>query len=567
MKKASLFIFIFFALKSSAQTFFPAKKYPATSFRNPLDTTIMLVGNFGECRPNHFHSGIDIRTYGKENLTVRAIEDGFISRIKIEPGGFGNAIYVTHFNGYTSLYAHLNSFYPALENYVRNKQYDTKSWKQDLHIAPHEFPVRKGEFIAKSGNTGSSQGPHLHMEIRDTKTDAPLNGLLFYESIKDTKPPYIKQLAVYDGNTSIYEQKPLLYAVKKEGNSFKLSPEKITIQSSKAYLGIQGDDYMAIATGTLGIFETRVFVDEKPFFAWQMDNISYDVTRYMNAIADYKTKKNGGPWIQLCRKLPNDKLAVYKSFTESNGVIDLSDGQAKKIRIEVYDTKYNKTSLEFILQGTNSFNPLTCNTLFKQGQKNILKNKDIEFTLLESCLYDDICFATSTKLSNLPYSNTYQVHYPYVPLHSYFDLTITPKSTIPISLQDKIAVVRLPYLNESGIKGKAAKFINGQVVVSVRDFGEYQICIDQKPPVITSTIKNGDNVTKQRRINFVIKEETTSVEHVEATIDGQWIRMVQKGNNYYYEMDDYFPKGSHQFKLTARDENGNTYTQIYTLTR
>jgi hypothetical protein len=154
-----------------------------------------------------------------------------------------------------------------------------------------------------------------------------------------------------------------------------------------------------------------------------------------------------------------------------------------------------------------------------------------------------------------------------VPLHSYFDLTITPKSTIPISLQDKIAVVRLPYLNESGIKGKAAKFINGQVVVSVRDFGEYQICIDQKPPVITSTIKNGDNVTKQRRINFVIKEETTSVEHVEATIDGQWIRMVQKGNNYYYEMDDYFPKGSHQFKLTARDENGNTYTQIYTLTR
>jgi hypothetical protein len=191
------------------------------------------------------------------------------------------------------LYAHLNSFYPALENYVRNKQYDTKSWKQDLHIAPHEFPVRKGEFIAKSGNTGSSQGPHLHMEIRDTKTDAPLNGLLFYESIKDTKPPYIKQLAVYDGNTSIYEQKPLLYAVKKEGNSFKLSPEKITIQSSKAYLGIQGDDYMAIATGTLGIFETHVFVDEKPFFAWQMDNISYDVTRYMNAIADYKTKKMG----------------------------------------------------------------------------------------------------------------------------------------------------------------------------------------------------------------------------------------------------------------------------------
>jgi hypothetical protein len=324
---------------------------------------------------------------------------------------------------------------------------------------------------------------------------------------------------------------------------------------------------MAIATGTLGIFETRVFVDEKPFFAWQMDNISYDVTRYMNAIADYKTKKNGGPWIKLCRKLPNDKLSIYKSFTESNGVIDLSDGQAKKIRIEVYDTKFNKTSLEFILQGTNSSNSLICNTPFKQGQTNVFKNKDIEFTLPESCLYDDICFAATTKPTNLLYSNTYQVHYPYVPLHTYFDLGLTPKTAIPVALKNNVAVVRLPSPNETGTKGRAAKLVNGQVIVSVRDFGEYQIRIDQKPPVITSTIKNGDIVTKQKRINFVIKEETTSVEHVEATIDGQWIRMVQKGNNYYYEMDDYFPKGSHQFKLTARDENGNTSTQIYTLTR
>jgi murein DD-endopeptidase MepM/ murein hydrolase activator NlpD len=145
----------------NAQPFFAKKNYP-TTFQNPVDIPISIVGNFGECRPNHFHSGLDIRTGGKENQIVRSTADGYVSRVNIGAGEFGNAIYITH-GAYTTLYAHLNKFYPELENYIKAQQYKKKNWNMDILFLPHQFPVRKGAFIAWSGNTGSSEGPHLHL--------------------------------------------------------------------------------------------------------------------------------------------------------------------------------------------------------------------------------------------------------------------------------------------------------------------------------------------------------------------------------------------------------------------
>ncbi len=548
-----------------SQKFFPPKKYPSNAFRNPLNIPMSLVGNFGECRPNHFHSGIDIRTESKENYPVYAIADGFISQIKIEPGGFGNAIYITHANGYTSLYAHLNKFYPELQQFVQQKQYESKSWKQEIKLYPHQFPIRQGKQIAWSGNTGSSQGPHLHLEIRDAKTEAPLNPLLFFNSLQDDLPPIIKQLAIYDGTKSIYEQKPSFQKVNKVGQTFKLAQETIKINSSKAFLGICGDDYMKIATGTLGIYEMRMYVNGQAFFAWQMDNISYDITRYMNALADYKTKKNNGPWIQLCHKLANDKLPVYKDFGGSNGTIDLSDGVAKKIRIEVLDTKNNKSVVEFSLQGNSSVIPAECENKLLAGKTQSFKNKDIEFTLPEEALYDDICFKSSIKSCQDVYSNIYQVHYAYVPLHTYFKLYLQPKLAIPNTLKDNIAVVRLPYGTETSKKGKAAIIEKGKVMTQVREFGDYQIVIDQTAPDIKTNLKNGQQISNMKTLVFTIKEETTSVEKCIAEVDGQWLRLVQKGNTYTYEMDEHFPVGKHQFTITAFDENKNKKTLTFAL--
>jgi hypothetical protein len=562
------FLTLFISQVILAQSFFSSPPYPPRVFRYPLDTTASLVGNFGECRPNHFHSGLDIRTFGKENMKVFAIEDGFVSRIKIEPGGFGNAIFITHFNGYTSLYAHLNRFFPELDEYVKRKQYEAESWALDISLPPHEFPVRKGKMIAWSGNTGSSQGPHLHMEIRDTKTDAPLNGLLFYTGLKDNKPPKIKQIAIYDADKSIYEQQPVFLPVTYKNGIASLAKGIITCKSNRVYFGIEADDFMEIATGTLGVFEMRMYVDNKPYFGWQMDNISYDITRYMNAIADYKVRKQGGPWIQLCHRLPNDNLTVYKSFTKLNGKIELSDQMEHLILIEVYDTKYNKTSLQFTIKSagklaTNS----TCNEFFKAGEINHFKNENMEFTLPKDALYDDICFKTiATKISTTT-SHKYQVHTSDVPLHSYFDLKLKPYLSFDVSKRDKLAMVRLPFGKETSKKGKAASWKDGYVVAPVRDFGTYEIVLDTKPPIITSSIKNGDKVGGMKRLTFVVKEETTSVKKVKATLDGKWLRLVQRGDSYTYEMDSHFYQGTHTLVVEAFDENDNQSKTTLTLTK
>jgi hypothetical protein len=528
-----------------------------------LSTPFSLVGNFGECRPNHFHSGIDIRTDGKENKKIYAIEDGYISRVKIEESGFGNAIYINHASGYTSVYAHLNTFYPALETFIKKKQYASKSWKIDMTFFPDQFWVRKGDFIALSGNTGSSQGPHLHLEIRNALTEAPLNPLLFFNDIQDFTKPVIKQLAVYDGSKSIYEQSPQLFKVNKG-----LLPKKpIEVQTDKVFVGIEADDYMAIAKGNLGIYEMRLYVDNEWTFAWQMDNISYDITNYLNAHTDYKTRKNKGPWIQLCTQLPNDKLSIYQSANNNHGMIDLSDGQPKDVRIVVYDTKYNSDTISFVLQSKSSANANSCSQEMKAGKKNTFKNEDISFTLQEQALYDDICFKSSIKNSDAPYSHIYQIHYSFVPVHTPFELMLRPKKEIPEVLKNKIAMVRTASNIESSKKGIAATYTSNYVMAKVKEFGNYEIVIDQKAPQITTTLKEGMSIKNMKAIYFNVKEETTTIKSCTALLDGQWLRLVQKGSQYYYTLDEYFPNGKHQLLISATDENNNTSIKKITLTR
>ena len=556
---------VFYVVQTNAQPLphFPIKKYPSKSFRNPLSTPFSLVGNFGECRPNHFHSGIDIRTDGKENKKIYAIEDGYISRVKIEESGFGNAIYINHASGYTSVYAHLNTFFSALENFIQKKQYATKSWKLDMTFFPDQFWVRKGDFIALSGNTGSSQGPHLHLEIRNALTEAPLNPLLFFNEIQDFTKPIIKQLAVYDARKSIYEQSPLLIKVSKG----QLPKKQIDVHTDKVYIGIEADDYMSIAKGNLGIYEMRLYVDNVWTFAWQMDNISYDITNYLNAHTDYKTRKNKGPWIQLCTQLPNDKLTIYQSANNNKGLIDLSDGQPKHIRVEVYDTKYNSDTISFVLQSTTKEPLMNCIQEMKAGKKNTFKNDDVSFSLNEQALYDDICFKYSISNSNAPYSHIYQIHYSFVPLHTAFELMLRPKAVIPEALKNKIAMVRTASNIESSKTGIAATYINNYVVAKVKSFGNYEIVIDQKAPQISTTLKEGMTIKNMKAIYFTLKEETTSIKTCTATVDGQWLRLVQKGSQYYYALDEYFPKGTHQLVISATDENNNTAIKKITLTR
>ena len=219
MKQLIIFwIFLFVHLSAFCQ-FFNDKQYPQNYFQWPVATTPGLVANFGELRPNHYHMGLDCRTDGRENLPVLAAADGYIAKVNIDATGFGRAIYINHPNGTTTLYAHLNDFYPDLEEYIKAQQYRLHQWKIKLDIPANLFPINKGDFIAHSGNTGGSQGPHVHFEIRDTKTDKVLNPLLFGFPIEDNIAPEIVRLAIYNRRYSTYEQVPKIVALKKVNGS------------------------------------------------------------------------------------------------------------------------------------------------------------------------------------------------------------------------------------------------------------------------------------------------------------------------------------------------------------
>jgi hypothetical protein len=430
-----------------------------------------------------------------------------------------------------------------------------KSWKIDMTFLPHEFPVRKGQFIAFSGNTGSSQAPHLHMEIRDAKTDKPLNGLLFY-NMPDSKAPLLKKLAVYDANRSIYDQVPKQFVCTKKGTSYVTATDTIIINSTNTAFGIVADDPMEGALGVLGVYEVNMYVDGNAYFGWQLDNIGYEETRYMNAQADFRVKKNGGPWIQLCYQQVGDQLNIYKKFNTQNGRVNLADGKAHAIKMIVKDVAGNASELKYWVR-SNVSSTYVRNYVLKANQVNKYDDGNIAFTMPKDMLYDDVPFSGAVKPCANPYSQLYQVHFSDVPLHTYFDVKLKPKTTIPASLAGKVAVVRYPYGKDTDKKGKSAKLEGAWVVANVRDFGTYEIVIDQTVPSLTCNITNNGKLSTNK-IVCTSKDETTSVEKFIGKIDGQWVRFVQKGNSFTYEVDEHCKAGKHQLEINSIDENGNT---------
>lgn len=364
------------------QLFAPAD-YPRNYFRDPLAIPMSLAANFGELRPEHYHMGLDIRTGHRENLPVFAAADGYVARVSVAPFGFGQAIYINHPNGYTTVYGHLNHFFPALAAYVHKEQYRHRSWQVYLELPPSLFPVHKGELIAYSGNTGGSQGPHLHFEIRRTADDVDLNPLLFGLPVPDNTTPTIERLAWYDRGKSVYEQSPHFLTVQRYNirgaGRFALSPALLSVPVSRVSFAIGAFDTQSGSMNPNGIFEAELFMDDHAVIGFQLDRISYENTRNINAHIDYKTRLTGGPFLQQLFFLqgyplpsiysvpngasgrPADPAALLAAGGHpADGVLDISDGRLHAIKIEVRDTYGNTSRLEFQIKynpAASSYNP------------------------------------------------------------------------------------------------------------------------------------------------------------------------------------------------------------------
>ncbi len=553
--------------QTNATTLLPKYSYEKNYFRWPINAKVGLAANFGELRPNHYHMGLDCRSDQAENKDIYAAADGYVSKIKVEPWGFGQAIYVAHPNGMTTLYAHLNSFYAPLAKYIKDKQYEQKSWEVYLDVPAGMFPVTKGQVIAKSGNTGGSMGPHLHFEVRDTKTDKVLNPLLMGFPIADNTAPDILRLAVYDRCKSTYEQQPKLYSLVKVAGKYTVPGGLIILNTEQVSFAITAWDRYSGSTNQNGIYQAEQFVDDKPTSGFQLNNIGYDETRYMNANVDYKTRASGGPWLQHLSKLAGYNTGVY--LTDStNGVVTLQKDVRKKITIKVGDTNDNTSMLEFdivmnnIIENAGS-NEADKNKSFHPGFINVFDNNKVKFFLPEGAIYDS--FVVKYKeIASATGQPIFQINTASVPLQEFVKFNI--RGNFAVADTGRVVMVRTWGAKKDF---KKTTYTDGWYAAAFREFGNFQLVVDTAPPVVTPAgFVNGMNAGKLSSIAFTVKDNSEDLQSFNAYIDGSWaVFSYDKAKYYRHFFDEKTAPGKHDLKIVAIDLAGNRTEKNYTFTR
>ncbi|HNR15061.1 MAG TPA: M23 family metallopeptidase [Chitinophagaceae bacterium] len=547
--------------------------YPKNYFRNPMGIPIELSANFGELRPNHWHMGLDIRTKQRENLPVYAAAQGYIAKIGIRPQSFGRFIIINHPNGLSTLYGHLNDFYPDLEKYVTGQQYKQESWAMELELTKEKFPVSKGQFIAYSGNTGGSQGPHLHFEIFDTKTTKRLNPLLFDFGVKDNIPPALVKLALYDRSRSVYDQSPLFYPVKNTDSGYIIPKTPVLkVGTNRVSFALQAYDRVSGSTNPNGVYAAKLYVDDQPQVAFILDSIDYDETVYMNAHVDYMHKHNGGAWLQHLSVMPGERGAAYKKLN-GDGVIILPDTSLYAIRIDVKDAAGNTSQLNFQVQYSDSITrPILRQEgaiYFAPAEKTILTKPDFEVHMATGSLYDTVkayYFRNNSSETPNTISALHQLNDASIPVHESFTVRIRPYYPIPDKLKEKVLLQRT-YRNNKSVR--KANWQGDWLTADFDDFGSFQAFIDTVPPRI-SDLNNEDtiNLSASTRIVFTPTDNFGVVKNFRAELNGRWIRFTNdKTRNWIYEFDERCPYGVHQLKVTAEDLVGNITTKLWLFKR
>lgn len=600
---------------------FPSADYPQGYFRDPLNIPMSLAANFGELRSNHYHMGLDIRTQKKENLPVLAAADGVVVRVVIEPFGFGQAIYLQHPNGFTTVYAHLNEFFPALASYVHQQQYKAEAWQMTINIPPGLFPVKKGSLIAYSGNRGGSQGPHLHFEIRRTSDDTNLNPLLFGLPVPDNTPPVIQRLAVYDRTRSLYQQFPLSFPVHRTGApssaaglkppttagstspaTYFLASGLITVTTPQVSLALSAFDTQTGSANPNGIYRATLYDNDQPLLGFQMDKISYNDTRNINAHVDYKTRATGGPFLQHLSLLPGyTPPSIYWSAgrpatasstggrPSSDGVIDLGNGAVHSIRIDVQDAYGNTSQLKCQLQyqpspAARKYSPdSNPGKQFYTGMLDGYETTDCAFYIGEKSLYDSVFIAYKTSGYpgvgiSLPgaVSAVHTIGAPYIPLQEPLLVRLRPNQPGVALLgteRNKVVMVRFEGKVRDVMK---PEWKDGWASARFREFGNFQLVEDNEPPVITLLgLQNGARLNKSSRIAFTVKDNLGAIRNFRAELDpaadgrnGKWLCFSNdKGAAFIYKPDEHCPPGNHRLKVTVEDVAGNRTTKEYNFIR
>ncbi len=533
--------------------------YPKDYFSPPLDIPMQLSGNFGELRPNHFHAGFDFKTNQKEGLNVYASADGYISRIKISSFGYGKAIYIMHPNGYTTVYGHLKYAVGAIQNKILEAQYKEQSYEIELYLKPDELPVKKGEIIALTGNTGGSEGPHLHFEFRNTLTEKIINPLFFGfdKLIVDTKKPVVSTLVVFpiDENTVVNQsQRPVNLSLSLQADGTFLS-EKV-VANGKIGFGINTVDYDNVSYNVNGVYKAQVIANGKTVFGYKLDEMVFEEGRFINYFIDYnrykKTRlrvqklfmKNNYPWKNINTNVDNGVFVVAPNFTQIN-------------RIEVSDYNENKTVITIPISYSDQkaivFSDVKKTPyLVKFNKDNNFEKENVSVYFPSGTFYEDFYLNFDVK-QNLLY-----LHDDTVPAHSNFTISFVDTKS-PSELKKKMFIASI---YEKKFNYIATKLDGNTFSCRTRTLGQFTLVKDVIAPKISMS-KSIENkwITGQKSISLTISDELSGIKTYNGYLNGKWILFEYESKLKritHAFVDEFLNEGKNNLKVVVTDNVGNS---------
>lgn len=552
----------FFQLFTTAQTVEYEKDY----FRSPLGIPLVLSGTFGELRNNHFHAGIDIKTKGVEGQKIYASAEGYVSRVRVSPYGYGRALYIDHPNGYTTVYGHLQKFSPEIEKYIKEKQYEQQMYEVDLYVPADILTVEKGEVVAHSGNSGSSSAPHLHFEIRETTTEFPVNPLLFGFNIKDSRQPEMPKIAIYGFDAARHpSENKLILNCQKKGKEYKLSKDTILVNSDLIGVAVKTFDRLNGAENKNGVFAIQMKVDDILQYDFKVDELSFDQMRYINAHCDYDEWHRNRSWYNKCYIEPNNRLMNYQE-SGYTGHIETYQSTPRKIEIIIEDIAKNQSTLVFYVRKDKKGKTFSFKTDYHQLLYHSISNEVMEEEMMATfspdAFYNDVFFDYKRLPGKTAYSATHQIHDSATPIHVPFDVLIKAKD-VPESLRDKL-VIMYEYKKSTRTlipESWSGDFVKGQS----KSFGKFYIKTDTAKPQIKPVYTySGKNLAKYDVLRFKISDNLSGVKSYNGYLDGEWVLMSYhpKSRQIRYYFDKKLSKGKHTFKVEVIDavNNSNTYS-------
>ena len=531
-------------------------------FGVPFDFPLLLSGNFGELRSNHFHGGLDFKTQGVTGKPLLAIADGYISKVTVTPGGYGNALYITHDNGYTSVHGHLDRFLPEIARLVREKQYEEESFVVTLEFGPQEFRVKQGEVVAYAGNTGYSFGPHLHMEIRTTDTNEPIDPLPFYkDKITDNIAPRATRIMVYGGVNASIPQSSL-------GIPITLSPQQLSEAPILAWgrisTAISANDYMNGTTNNYGVRYVRLYVDDQLVSSSDVDRFSFDENRLINSWTDYAEQRRSGRWYMRSAIAENNDLRMLRA-DEHRGWVTIDEEREYHFRYELEDLYGNRSVYRFVVRGKRMDIPQRLpdyHYLMDASRPNRFYTQGFELWIPNGELFDDVELAYDVIPSAVDQVPHYRLTHSRIPLRKAAEITIPiwPDRGIDGS---KLYVARVDGRRRIS-QGGTYKF--GRITANITELGTYTVCVDTVAPKITPI---GSTAWRQQgRVVFRIADGETGIRSYRGTIDGRWVLFKYSSKTARMTCDlkaEGIGPGRHEVVIEVEDMRGNENRQIFEL--